>query len=268
MVFSEGYNVAEELSKGEPVSEAHGGSPLSASVTVEPEPFASEQPWPENEMRSEEDLVDEDIDVARTESTAAGPVSPPVAELLLIPLEEPSDATLPSEPAVSNATEELIHLPQDPAPEASTVHEATPEELGEPAPAEPIESQPAEEPCVSTSTSDAAEVATQEEENADVSEPSPELSENPPPKQDEAPAGSSTEEDSSAPSSTDEDTEDAEQRREPEAPLPNEYLLDLSEPPPSEPIPPESESDITDEVNELDVDEVRESGGDGEVTGE
>ncbi|KIK95840.1 hypothetical protein PAXRUDRAFT_826616 [Paxillus rubicundulus Ve08.2h10] len=264
MVFSEGYNVAEELSKGEPVSEAYSGSPLSASVTVEPEPFTSEQPWPENEMQTE-DLADEDTGVTRTESTTAGPVSSPIAEL---PLEEPSDATLPSGPAVSNATEELIHAPQDPAPEGSTVHEAAPEELGEPAPAEPKESQPAEELCVSTSTSNPGEVIAQEKERTDVSEPSPELSENPPPKQDEAPAGSSTNEGSSAPSSIDEDAEDAEQRREPEAPPPKEHLLDLSEPPPSEPIPPESEGDIADEVNEHDVDTVRETGGDEEATGE
>ncbi|KAF9226287.1 Mob1/phocein [Gyrodon lividus] len=265
MVFSEAYNIAEELSKGESGNEAHGGSLLSASPTAEPESFASEQLWRENQARTEES-AEEDIDDARTESTSTGSLSPPVEELPLILLEETSNDVVATKPAISDGISELVHLPQDPVPETPTVHETVAEE---PAPVEPttVGSQPTEEPSVSISISDAGEV-TPEEEQTGASDPLPELSENPPPNPEEVSVESSSEEGNSMPSSPNGGPQEAELRGEPELSPRNELLLDLNEPPPSEPIPPESESDITDEVNGLDGDEVREGGGDGEVTGE
>ncbi|KIJ63119.1 hypothetical protein HYDPIDRAFT_113683 [Hydnomerulius pinastri MD-312] len=280
MVFSEAFQVAEELVKGDYASEAEGSHLLDSVPTTEPESFITppQQSWPENQSQTEE-LNDEDIgEVHEEEPIQTGSLSPPVEELPLISLEETTASSdlpvpdAPSEPESINVSQEAAE--EVPAPPETSADQEV--EAEHPAPAEPfVAESPApeatEEPSETPSLADVDESPQEPEENeaSDLSEEP--LAEAPSQLEVSSEEPSAVEAAETTPSSPPQDEPEA-KTAEPETqlptPAPEEYLLDLSEPPPSEPVPPESESDITDEAHGLDGDEVTESGGDGEVDGE
>lgn len=247
MVFSEAYNVAEELSRSEDGGRSDSGSLLGTSPIAETQSLVPEPSWPDLQSGTE-DSDDEDINDARSDLTLAGPLSPPVEELSLISLEDTS--------SVATLNEAVLALPSRPSQE------------GPPPDAPAIESGP-EEPI---------QVVNVPDENASTDEPSiSEVVEFP---LEEAGAASEALTESTQilpgpeesipesvseivepiPLSSDEEPKDTGPPAESELPLPPEPLLELNEPPPSEPIPPESESDITDEVGGLVGNEVRVDG--------
>lgn len=249
MVFSEAYNVAEELSKSEDGGSSASGSLLGTSPVAESRSLVSGQSWPDLQTGTE-DLDDEDIGDAHSESTVAGPLSPPVEELPLISLEDTSSVATSNEATLDDAPSES--LPQGPSSDAPPI-ESGPEE-----PIQVIDAPEENAPADEFSTSEVVEYAS-EEADASVSEvltePTQIL-----PALEESVAESVGENDDPIPSSTNEQPEGTELHAELELPTSSMRLLELIEPPPSEPIPPESESDITDEVGGLGGDEVRVGG--------
>lgn len=244
MVFSEAYSVAEELSKSEEGGRSASGSLLGTSPVVETQSLVSVQSWPDLQTRTE-DLDDEDIGDARSESTFAGPLSPPVEELSLISLEDTSGVATQNEAALDDTPSES--LPQGPPSDAPAI---------DPGPEEPIQVIDAPE-----------ENAPEEHAPVDESSTSTESTQILPGLE-ESVAESVSENDDPILSFSDKAPTDAEPHAEPELPTSPEPLLELNEPPPSEPIPPESESDITDEVGGPDGDEVREGGEEEAVSSE
>ena len=250
MVFSEALSMVEELSRSDDNSRSAGGSLLDNSPITETGSLPSGHPWPDPETRTE-DLDDEDIGDARSELTLAGSLSPPVEELALISLEDTSSVPAPSEaPPVEPLPQES--LSDDPANESS--------------PEKPIQVIDGPGDNASTDGPSTSEVVDppSEEVNAVASEALTESTQILP----------NLEEGTAEPVgepvalSSDEEPEDAETPAESELAPPPQPLLDLNEPPPSEPIPPESESDITDEVGGIDGNEVREDGEAEAVSGE
>lgn len=230
MVFSEACSVVEELSKSEDGGRSASGSLLGTSPVADIRSLISGQSWPDLETRAE-DLDDEDIGDARSQSTPAGPLSPPVEELSLISLEDSSNVPTPNETTLDDAPPEP--MPQGPLSDAPAIDSG---------PEEPIQ------------------VIDRPEENAPIEESSA-LTESTEglPGLEGSVAVSVGENDDPIPSTSDEER-NVEPHAEPELPPTPEPLLELNEPPPSEPIPPESESDITDEAGGLDGDEVRVGG--------
>ncbi|KAG9311782.1 Mob1/phocein [Chiua virens] len=215
MVFSEGFSVAEDLSR---IGDSAGL--LGASPLTETQSLVSEQPWPDLQTRTD-DLDDEDIGDARSETEFVAPLSPPVEAMSLISLED-----LPV--VAPSTTSALDDTRSDPLGQDS------PPAIEEPIPVSPVP-----------------------EENPPIEQPS---------KPEEVDVGSSEESPESTQVSPAPEQEVAEEPdAEPELPSVPEHPLELNEPPPSEPIPPESESDITDEVGGPDGDEVKEGGEEGSV---
>lgn len=257
MVFSEAYSVAEELSKSEDGGRSDSGSLLGTSPVVETRSLVSGQSWPDLQTRTE-DLDDEDIGDARSESTLAGPLSPPVEELSLISLEDTSSVATPNEAPLDDTPSEPS--PQGPPPDAPAI-ESGPEEpiqvIDVPEENTPEENTPEENAPEENAPADESSTSTESTESTQI-----------PPELEESVAESVSENDDSIPSVSDEELKGVEPHAEPELPTSPEPVLELNEPPPSEPIPPESESDITDEVGGLDGDEVREGGEEEAVVGE
>lgn len=256
MVFSEGYNVAEELAKGSDHGVTESGALLPTALSAEPESYSqaswSNQPseFPPDkfgfgveEVPVEEVLVDE-------VATVTGSNSPPLEDLSLTLLGDSSSAA-PAEPPVPEHEIETIPIvetietvQEQPVVESTVPHEET-DTLTEPSSpvasattqnVEPIAADPdiVEEP-VAAEKSDSPEPVPESEKLLETPlDPSPQadavatyLMEPPVP---------------SSPESV--PVEDS--------PTVPEVSLNLSEPPPSEPIPPESESDITDEAHDVD----------------
>jgi len=242
MVFNEVHIVAEELAKGEPRNEVEN-SVVDAPM-VQPE-SSMQRLWISEPTELETGEID-DPHVAE-EPLPTVPGSPPVDEVPLISLGEspshsdhdllaavpspPSDPTLP----VPDAKEE------DPSSAAATVAIATPEEIQE---AEsPLSTQADQENELPTEI-DPSETpgihSPQQDQELDV--PQIQLPEEPP----------LASEPVSEPIALEPEEVD-ESRSAPTVPEAQEFSLDLSEPPPSEPVPPES--DITDEAQVHDLDD-------------
>jgi hypothetical protein len=248
MVFSEAFNVAEELSKSEDGGRSPGGSLLGNSPMAETQPLVSEQSWHDLHTKTE-DLDDEDIGDARSDLTLAGHLSPPVEELSLISLED-----TPSVPDAAPVLP-LESSPQEPPSDAPAI-ESSPEEPIQVTDA-PEEDAPADEP----STSEVVESASEEAHGASSEALTESTQTLPGPEENVAELAESVSDNvDPTPLSSEEEPKDTEPLAESEVPPSPEPVLELNEPPPSEPIPPESESDITDEVGVLDGDEVREGG--------
>lgn len=252
MVFSEGFNVAEELSRT-----GDGDGLLDTSPVAQSQSLASEQPWPDLQTRTE-DLDDEDIGDARSDLTLTGSLSPPVEALSLISLEDSAGVATPNEVALDDEPSE----PSPPAPLSDTSAIETSAEEPVQVVNTPEECAPADE----TSTSEVVE-SSPEEVDATSSEALTESTQTLP-EPEESVAESVSENDDPIPLSSEEEPKGPESHVESVLPPPPEPSLELNEPPPSEPIPPESESDITDEVGGHDGDEVRESGEEEAVVGE
>jgi hypothetical protein len=256
MVFSEGYNVAEELAKGNDHGVTESSALLPTALSAEPENYSqaswSSQPsefspdkfgFGVEEVPVEEVLVDE-------VATVTGSNSPPLEDLSLTLIGDSSSAAPAEPPVVEHEIEtvsivETIETVQEqPAVESVVPHEET-DALTEPSSpvasattqnVEPIAADPdiVEEP-VAAEKSDSPEPVPESEKLLETPlDPSPQadtvatyLMEPPVP---------------SSPESV--PVEDS--------PTVPEVSLNLSEPPPSEPIPPESESDITDEAHDVD----------------
>jgi hypothetical protein len=244
MVFSEAYSVAEEL----PKSEASSGSLLGTSPVAETQSLLPEPSWPDLQT-STEDSDDEDIGDTRSDLTLAAPLSPPVDELPLISLEDTPSVAPPDEAAPQSPSEPSQQGPPSDAPAI----ESGPEESNQVV-NPPEENAPTDEPSISEVVESASE-----EVDAAASEALTESTQIPPGPE-ESVAESITENVDPIPLSNDEEPEGTAPPAESEVSPPPQPLLELNEPPPSEPIPPESESDITDEVGGLDGDEVQEGG--------
>jgi len=185
--------------------------------------------------------------------TLIGSLSPPVETLALIPLEDTPTVVTPDEvPLHDEAPSE--------SPPRSPLDE-TPAEAVE-ASEEPVQVADAPEESVAvddTSTAAVIELALEEASVATTSEPSTETTEIlPVPEEREAEPSSENED--PIPSSSEEEPKGPETHEESEVVAPLEGTLELDAPPPAEPIPPESESDITDEAGGHDGDELRASG--------
>jgi hypothetical protein len=256
MVFSEGYNVAEELAKGSDHGVTESGALLPTALSAEPESY-SQASWSSQssefppdkfgfgveEVPVEEVLVDE-------VATVTGSNSPPLEDLSLTLLGDSSSAA-PAEPPVPEHEIETIPIvetietvQEQPAVESVVPHEET-DALTEPS-----------SPVASATTQNVEPIAADPDiveepvaaEKSDSPEPVPEsekLLETPLDPSPQADAVATYLMEPPAPSSPESvPVEDS--------PTVPEVSLNLSEPPPSEPIPPESESDITDEAHDVD----------------
>lgn len=261
MVFSEGYNIAEELAKGGDHSVTESSALLHTALSAEPESYSqsswSSQPSefppdkfgfdveevPVEEVAVEDVLVDE-------VATVTGSNSPPLEDLSLTLLGGSSSAAPAGPPVVEREIEtipivETIETVQEmPAVEPLVPHEEA-AALAEPS--SPVASAAAQsvEPGVAEPDIVEEPVAA---EKSDLPEPIPEsekLHETPLDPSPEADAVDTHLVEPPAPSSP-ESVSVENSLTEPEV------SLNLSEPPPSEPIPPESESDITDETHDMD----------------
>ncbi|KIK38955.1 hypothetical protein CY34DRAFT_808841 [Suillus luteus UH-Slu-Lm8-n1] len=260
MVFSEAYNVVEEHTKGDH-GVAESGALLHTTLSAEPESYSqaswSSQPsefspdefgFDIEEVPVEEALIDEVSTVTGSnspplenlsltlpeDSSSAAPAVPPVPEYEkeTTPIVETTVETVQEQPAVEPVAphEEIAALAEPSSPVASAATQnvepsvTDPDIVEEPAAAEKSDSlEPVSEPEKLHETpldlsSEANAVATHLVEPA-VEPPAP-----------------------SSPVSSPVD----------DSPTVLEISLNLSEPPPSEPIPPESESDITDEAHDVD----------------
>lgn len=237
MVFSEAFSVAEELSRT-----GDDGNLLDTSPVTEAQSLVSDHSWPDLRARTE-DLDDEDIGDARSEITLTAPLSPPVEALSLISLEDTADV------ATDTPSEPLQLHPDTPVIETSAEQPVQAVDVDE-------DSAPATGVVESTPEVDAtsSEVLTESARTL----PEPELSM----------VESADENDGSSPLSSEEGPKEAEPGAETDSPPPPFRSLELNEPPSSEPIPPENESDITDEVGGHDGDEVKESGEEAAVASE
>lgn len=261
MVFSEGYNVAEELAKGNDHGVTESGALLPTALSAEPESYSqaswSSQPSefsPDKFGFGVEEIPVEDVPVEEVlvdeVATVTGSNSPPLEDVSLTLIGDSSSAAPAEPPVVEHEIEtvpivETIETVQEqPAVESVVPHEET-DALTEPSSpvasattqnVEPIAADPdiVEEP-VAAEKSDSPEPVPESEKLLETPlDPSPQadavatyLMEPPVP---------------SSPESV--PVEDS--------PTVPEVSLNLSEPPPSEPIPPESESDITDEAHDVD----------------
>lgn len=261
MVFSEAYNVAEELAKGGDHGVSESDALLHTALSAEPE-SCSQGSWSSQPSEFPPDEFGFDIEEVPVEevlvdevATVTGSNSPPLEDLSLTLLGDSSSAS----PAMTPVPEH--------EKEATPFVETTVETVQEQPAVEPV--APHEETAaLAEPSSPVASAATQNVEPSvtdpdDVEEPvAAEKSDSPAPvseseKLHETPLNRSPEASAVA-------THLIESPVEPPAPSPPESTpvdnspteleisLNLSEPPPSEPIPPESESDITDEAHDVD----------------
>jgi hypothetical protein len=258
MVFSETYNVAEELAKGGDHGVTESGALLHTALSAEPESY-SQASWPSQPSEFPPDEFGFDIEEVPVEevlvdevAAVAGSNSPPPEDLSLTLLGNSSSAA-PAMPEHEKETTPIVETTVETAQEQPAVEPVAPHEetaaLAEPSSpvasaatqnVEPSVTDPdiVEEP-VAAEKSDSLEPVLQSETLHETTlDPSPEantVATHPvePPVEPPAP---------SSPQSTPLD----------DSPTEFEISLNLSEPPPSEPIPPESESDITDEAHDVD----------------
>lgn len=256
MVFSEAYIVAEELAKDDSHDATESGILQDTAQSAEPESY-SQDSWSGQRRDFPSDEFGYDVEEV---SIATGSNSPPL-ELPSLRDSSPPAPVVPPGPERETETEtgttstaaETIH--DEPAvKEIVSPHEepvAPPEHSSPVTPAATTDVGTANtdtdtvEEVLAAEKSDSLESVPQSEEQPEGPleaplEPSPEIDElvvadvtNPP----------------TPPSEPAHDELLTEQEQE--------FSLDLSEPPPSEPIPPESESDITDEAHDAD-EELRE----------
>lgn len=262
MVFSEAYNAGEELAKGGDQGVTESGGLLHTALSAEPEDYSqaswSSQPsefspdkfgFGVEEVPVEEVLVDE-------VATITGSNSPPLEDLSLTLLKDSSSAP----PAVQHVPEREIETTPNVEPTIEIVEEqpvvepVAPQEEPEEAaalaePSSPVAAAAPQDVEASVIVPDIVE-ETVAAEKSDSPEPVPESPESE--KLLETPVEPSPEADvvvtlvePPAPSSPESVPID-------DSPTEPEVSLNLSEPPPSEPIPPESESDITDEAHDVD----------------
>jgi hypothetical protein len=247
MIFSEAYNLAEELAKDGSHDAIESGISQDAALSAEPESY-SEDSWSSQPSDFPSDAFGYDVEEV---PTVTGSNSPPLEDLSLTSVRDSS----PPAPAVpdglghtteTTSTADVIH--DQPVVEPIAPHEET---------VAPLEHSSSVTP---TSTTDVGTTDTDidivEEalaaENPDFMESAPESE-----KQHEAPLETplepspETEEVAAGiarpPAPSSEPVQDNQSSTEQE----QEISLNLSEPQPSEPIPPESESDITDEVHNV-----------------
>lgn len=225
MVFSEAFSVAEDSSRSADGSDLLGSSPMAETELLT-----------DLETRIE-DLDDEDIGDARSDMTLTGSLSPPVETLPLISLEDT--------PAVATSDEVALHdAPLEPPPRGPL--DETPVEVVEASAEEPAQVTNAPGESVDETSSAPIVEPAPEETSATTSEALAETTEIllvP----EERGAEPSSENDDPIPLLSEEEPKGPEAEGSEVAAQP-EGILELHEPPPSEPIPPESESDITDEV--------------------
>ncbi|KAG1733476.1 Mob1/phocein [Suillus lakei] len=252
MVFSEAYNVAEELAKGGDHDVTESGALLDTALSAEPESY-SQVSWSSQPSEFPPDEFGFDVEEVPVDevATVTGSNSPPLEDLSLMSLGNSS----PAAPAASPVPEHEIEMPPIVETVVETVHEqpavepvTPPEEtvaLAEPSsPVAPAATQDVEPSVVDTDIMGEPVAA----EKSDSPEPVPEsetLLETPLEPSPEADAVATHIVEPPAPSSPESTPAD-------ESPTEPEVSLNLSEPPPSEPIPPESESDITDEAHDVD----------------
>ncbi|KAG1871397.1 Mob1/phocein [Suillus subluteus] len=256
MVFSEGYNVAEELAKGGDHGVTESGALLHTALSAEPESY-SQASWSSQPSEFPPDKFGFDVEEVPVEevlvdevATVTGSNSPPLEDLSLALLGDTSSAA-PAEPPVLEHEIEMIPIvetietvQEQPAVEPIVPHEET-AALAEPS--SPVASAVTQnvEPGVAKPDIVEEPVAA---EKSDSPEPVPESE-----KLHEAPLDPFPEADAvvahfvepPVPSSPEPVSVE-------DSPTEPEVSLNLNEPPPSEPIPPESESDITDEVHDMD----------------
>ncbi|KAG2144127.1 Mob1/phocein [Suillus bovinus] len=251
MVFTEGYNVAEELAKGGDHGVTESGALLHTTLSVEPESY-SQASWTSQLSELSPDKFGFDVEEVPVDEVAAGTGSnsPPLEDLSLTLLKDSSSAS----PAVPHAPEPEIEtapivetsietVQEQPVVEPAAPHEETAALAEPPSSVIPAATQNVE---ASVASPDIVEESV-DAENSDSPEPVPESE-----KLLEAPLDPSPEAEAvaalvepPAPSSPESVPVD-------DSPRELEVSLNLSEPPPSEPIPPESESDITDEAHDVD----------------
>lgn len=226
MVFNEAHIVAEELAKGEPSNEVKNG--VADALMVQPE----QRLWVAQHTELDPGEIDDPHVVEDPVPTVPG--SPPVEEVPLISLGEPPSPSDPPATVTSAPLDPALPVPdtkeEDFSATAATVAIATPEEV-----------QEAEFP----QTNQENELSTESDPPAT---PGPEESL----QNDEELAASSTQEPqlSSQPVSEPITLEAEEPHSVPTVPDTQEFSLNLNEPSPSEPVPPES--DITDEPHDVD----------------
>lgn len=256
MVFSEAYNVAEELAKGGDHDVTESGALLHTALSAEPESYSqaswSSQPseFPPDEFGFDVEEVPVEEMLVDEVATVTGSNSPPLEDLSLTLLGDSSSAA----PAVPPAPEHEIEtipivettvetVQEQPAVEPVALHEET-DALAEPSsPVASLTTQNVEPSIADPDVVEESVVA----EKFDSSEPVPEsekLHETPLDPSPQADAVATHLVEPPAPSSPESAPVD-------DSPTELEVSLNLSEPPPSEPIPPESESDITDEAHDV-----------------
>jgi len=246
MVFSEACNVAEELAKDGNHDAAESNVFHDTALSAEPENY-SQDSWSSQPSNFPSDEFGYG---AEEEPIVTGSNSPPLSLPSLRDPSPPAPAppTQPVHEAETILAAEIIH--DQPAVELVVLEKEiapAPEPLSSATSAATTDVRTAEpdtdivEQALATEKSDSVELVAESEKHDEEPleaplEPSPEACEaaahveNPP-----APA--------------------PEPARNDESPLQQEVSLNLCEPPPSEPVPPESESDITDEVHDADADE-------------
>lgn len=247
MVFSEAYNVAEELAKDASHDATESGVLQDTALSAEPESHSPDS-WTSRPGDFPSDEFEYDVEEV---PIVTGSNSPPQEDLSLTSLRNSSP--LPAVPAApvhetqTTSTAETIH--DQPDVELIDLHEETvalPEHLSSVTSAAigtaDMDTDIVEEALAAKS--DSKELVLQPEEHQEAPlEPSPEAGEAAH-VADPAPSSGSAQDDD------DDDYDEWSLEQE-------ELSLNLREPPPSEPIPPESESDITDEEHDAD-EEMRE----------
>lgn len=249
MVFSEGYHVAEELAKGGDHGVTESSTLLRTALSAEPESY-SQASWSNQPTEFPPDEFGFDVEEVPVEvGTVTGSNSPPLEDLSLTLLRDSSSAP-PAEPPIPEReieTTPIVEATVETVQEESAVEPVAPHEemaaLAEPSsPVDPAATQNLE---LSVADPDIVEKPV---EKFDSPEPVPEsekLLETPLDPSPEANTVPILLVEPPAPSSPESAPVD-------DSPMEPEVSLNLSEPPPSEPIPPESESDITDEAHDVD----------------
>ncbi|OAX40582.1 Mob1/phocein [Rhizopogon vinicolor AM-OR11-026] len=262
MVYSEAYNIAEELAKDGSHDVTESGVLQDTAPSAEPESY-SQDSWPSQPSDHPSNAFGYDVEV---------PNSPLQEDLSLTSLRESS----PPAPAVpvgqeheteTISTTETIH--DEPVDEPVAPHEETvaPAEHSSSVTLADVGITDVGTPDVGTTDVGATDVETADSkttdtdtdiveealasENFDSMESVPE-SEKHHEVLLEAPLESSPEADEVAADVVRAPSPPSESARDDESSTEQEVSLNFNEPPPSEPIPPESESDITDEVHDAD----------------
>lgn len=250
MIFSEAYNLAEELAKDGSHDATESGISQDAALSAEPE-SNSQDSWSSQPSNFPSDAFGYDVEEV---PTVTGSNSPPLEDLSLT-LVRDSSPPAPAVPAgpehTTETTSTIDDIHDQPVVEPIAPHEET---------VAPVKHSSSVTPTSTTdvwTTDTDTDIVTVEEalaaEKSDFMESAPESE-----KQHEAPLEAPREPSPEieevaadiarpiAPSSESVQDDQSSTKQE------QEVSLNLSEPQPSEPILPESESDITDEVHNMD----------------